>query len=107
MKVEEINSVVPELPEPAPMVDRGLPSPGKQGFPPDAEVTLSGQLTLNGVTAYFEIKDGKKVVCSLVDNATGRVLRQFSPAEGMGILVAIDEILAQQATNRDADGKGQ
>ncbi len=96
MRIEDINPIAPvgqsqvkyEPPAAAQPPVNGKPAPQE----PDI-TTISGQLSLNGVTAYFQVQDGIKVVYSLVENATGRIIRQVSPEEMVRLSGAIDEML--------------
>lgn len=106
MRVNEINSISPEMPASYP--DEGSDSEPrtKPQVPEDTHVTLSGQLALNGITAYFEVRNGQKVVYSLVEDATGHVLGEFSPTAGLGISAAIDEMLHRQSAADNSTRKG-
>ena len=79
----------------------------RQSSPSGHAGEFSGQLRLNEVTAYFEVRNGDKVMYSLVEDATGHFLGQFSPLTGLGISAAIDEILKCQAATGDSTSKGE
>src|SRR5512138_235618 len=96
MRIEDINPINPVSQSQASYAHTNsapTPSAEKPLAPAADATTISGQLSLNGVTAYFQIQDGMKVVYSLVENATGRVIRQATPDEMLRLSGAIDEML--------------
>jgi len=107
MRVDEVNSIVPELPARQPNASSSSGPAAKHEMPVDKQPIPLGQLTLNGITAYYEVRNGEKIVYSLVDDATGRSLGQFSPAFGLGISAAIAEMLSRQTAPGNSTKKGQ
>ncbi len=104
MRIDDINPITPVSQSQASHAHTNsapTPSAAKPLAPEADATTISGQLSLNGVTAYFQIQDGIKVVYSLVENATGRVLRQATPDEMLQLSGAIDEMLEH---GRDLSG---
>lgn len=96
MRIEDINPITPVSQSQAKYAQSNsapTPSAEKPLAPVADATTISGQLSLNGVTAYFQVQDGIKVVYSLVENATGRVIRQATPDEMLRLSGAIDEML--------------
>lgn len=61
--------------------------------------SLTGQFTMEGVTAYYSVKNGNVAVFQLVEDATGRVIREVAPEQMMRLSSAIDEIMNH---NREA-----
>lgn len=111
MRIEDINPVAPVSQsqvryEHAPAAPPSpIPANGAPAQPEMDITTISGQLSLNGVTAYFQVQDGIKVVYSLVENSTGRIIRQVSPEEMVRLSGAIDEML--QHGRESSTEKGQ
>lgn len=96
MRIDEINPIPPVSQSQATYAQSN-PAPTPPAEKPLAReadaTTISGQLSLNGVTAYFQVQDGIKVVYSLIENSTGRVIRHASPEEMLRLSGAIDEML--------------
>jgi hypothetical protein len=107
MRVDEVNPLVSELPARQPAASASPRQAAKHEMPVDEPSTPLGQLTLNGITAYYEVRNGEKIVYSLVDDATGRCLGEFSPGMGIGISAAIQEMLNRQISTGNPTGKGQ
>ncbi len=97
MRIEDINPIAQvgqsQVKYEQPPAAAPAPANGKAAQQEPDITTISGQLSLNGVTAYFQVQDGIKVVYSLVENATGRIIRQVSPEEMVRLSGAIDEML--------------
>lgn len=64
--------------------------------------TLTGQFSLEGVTAYYSVKHGNLAVFQLVENATGKVIREVAPEAMLRLSGAIDEILNHDRARRTA-----
>jgi hypothetical protein len=59
------------------------------------QTSFTGQFTLEGVTAYYSVKRGNIAVFQLVEDSTGKVIREVPPEQMMQISSAIDQILSQ------------
>lgn len=68
--------------------------------PEDVFDASSGGVTVNGVTAYLRVQQGSEQVYALVDDATGRVMRQVPAGESLPVSSAIEEILNLKRGNR-------
>lgn len=60
------------------------------------QTSVTGQFTLEGVTAYYAVKHGNVAVFQLVEDATGKVIREVAPEQMMRISSAIDQILNRE-----------
>lgn len=66
----------------------------KSSRPPvEDQATVTGQFSLEGITAYYSVKGGNLAVFQLVEDATGKVIREVAPSQMMRISGAIDQIL--------------
>lgn len=95
MRVEDINPVVP--PQPTARAPESHEREVKTETVPEGDTfTPTGQLSLNGITAYFSVKNGEKIVFQIVEDATGRIIRQVSPIDMVKLSGAIDEMLSEK-----------
>jgi uncharacterized FlaG/YvyC family protein len=60
------------------------------------QTTVTGQFSLEGVTAYYTVKSGNIAVFQLVEDATGKVIREVAPEQMMRISSAIDQIMNRE-----------
>src|SRR5271167_5153615 len=107
MRVDELNSIVPALSPRQPAGDSRAEPPPKHEEPVEPRANLSGELNLNGVTAYYEVRNGEKVIYSLVEDATGRLLGEFSPSSELGLTAALNQMQGYQTDYGDSKQKGR
>ena len=107
MRIDEVNSIVPALSSRQPAGDSRPEPPSRHEAPVDPQIKLSGELNLNGVTAYYEVRNGEKVFYSLVEDATGRLLGEFSPSSELGLTAALNQMQGCQTDSGDSKEKGR
>jgi hypothetical protein len=64
---------------------------------------ISGQLTMDGITAYFVVQRGDPIVFELVEDTTGKI-HQVSPDQMLRVSGAIDQILSRKAEQDPNEG---
>lgn len=102
MRIEENDATLAVTQAPAAQMQTATSSnPSSQMDQVDVHpLTTGGIVSLNGIAAYFEVRQGEKLVYKLVEESSGRVLREISPDEMMRISGAIDEMLNHKAEDK-------
>ena len=107
MRVYEVNSIVSALSSRQPAGDGKAEPPSKLEEPVDTQTNSLGELSLNGVTAYYEVRNGEKVIYSMVEDSTGRLLGTFSPSSELGLTAALNQMLGCQTDHGESEEKGR
>ncbi len=106
MRIEEISPII--APQQAGRAAEAHAARQKANPAPDQDLfSPTGQISVNGITAYFSVENGQKIVFELVEDATGRVIRQVSPSEMLQISGAITEMLTQEPSGEPVPKKGE